>query len=272
MTQTEEVAVAKSEPLPTEEPFRLQLGTFWHWEPTEAFLTEKDLFPRTSYAANLVYIYAKREEIDPQVLVVRANPNDTEKFAQLKGGMRTREDAWKTIIGRFHPFRYLDEKGNGLLDQHLLDAALEEGWEESGIDFAEMAEEFLSSLKRAPVAEYRKKSDRPGSDFHIDRVHFWVTPYLFQPKKEIWGKQKELTCTRYFPLFELPRKYENGAEDEKGERHGAGASMLYSHTRRIVEFLEHPRSASIRWQAGIPDDAGARIRNRFPEFKIPQFS
>lgn len=268
MTQTVEVPGAKSEPLALKEPFRLKLGTFWHWEPTEAFLTDQDLYPDTSYAACLMHIHAERGMV-PQILLVRQNPDDVEKFSQLKGGARTRTDEWKAMIGRFYPFRYLDEKRNGLLDQHLLDTAIEEVWEESGVDFSVMGDEILRSLKRAPVAEYRKESYRPGSIYHVDRVHFWITPFCFKPDKTIWSKQKELTCTRYFPLFELPRAHENGAEDEKGERHGAGASMMYSHVKRLIEFLEHPNSAIIRWQAGIPDDAGARIRNRFPEFRIP---
>lgn len=280
-TQAAQAAAPESAPKqePEKEPFYLKVPeTIWHWEPTEAFLTSRDLFPDTSYTASLVYIYAK-PGIIPRVLLVRGNPNDPEKFAQHKGPARTRSDEWKATTGRFWPFRYIDEEGNGLLDHHLLDTGIEECWEESGIDFSSMDEDILKSLKRAPVAEYRELSRRPPNKYHIIRVHFWITPHFFKPKKEVWSKQKELTCTRFFPLVGLPVKHGNGARnergiiprDEKGNVTDAGASMMFVHVKRLVEFFEDPRSEEIRWQSGIPDDIGERIRKRFPDYNIPSF-
>lgn len=283
MTQTEQASAPESvstEEPPKKEPFYLKVPeTIWHWEPTEAFLTEKELFPDTAYTACLMYIYAKRGII-PRILLVRGNPNDPEKFTQLKGGARTRTDEWKAIIGRFYPFRYIDEEGKGLLDHHLLDTKIEECWEESGIDFSNVGEDIFQSLKRAPVAEYRDWSYRPPHRYHIVRVHFWVTPYFFKPNKEVWMKQRELTCARFFPLVGLPLKHGNGARNERGiiprDENGnitdVGASMMFIHVKRLIEFLEHPKSESIRWQAGIPDDAGERIRARFPGYNIPRFT
>ena len=247
------------------QPFHLELGTFRHWTPTEEYLEKDQLFPDTSYAASLALIYANRG-IEPEVLLVRQNPDDPERFLQHRGGTRTRSDGWKMPIGRFTPYRYTDDDGNGILDENVWDTVIEEFWEETGIDFRDAGEdeeksrEILQSLKMAPVAEYRMPSKRPPHMFHIDRVHFLVTPECLVPNKEVWKKAIELKEVRRFPLRELPRKDVNGEE----------SSMLYSHVRRLVEFFECKQASSIKWQSGIPDDMGGIIRDRFPEFKIPR--
>ena len=271
MTQTEPLApqgVPKQEPEKEKEEFYLKVpDTVWHWSPTEAYLTQEEFFPRTSYAASLALINAVYG-VSPEILLVRQNENDPEKFTQLRGGTRTRPEGWKMPIGRFYPYRYIGDDGKGLLDNSLWDTVIEEFREETGIDFIAAGENeeenalILESLKRAPVAEYRKFSKRPPSKYHIDRVHFLVAPRRLMSDKNIWKDAVELRDVQYFPLFELPRR----------DLNGEGAEMIYSHVQRLVEFFEHPAAGNVCWQSGISDDAGERIRNRFPDYKIPNKS
>lgn len=283
-TQAAQVAVPDGAPKqePEKERFYLEVPkTLWHLNPTVEYLKSDERFLDTSYAASLVLIHAQRGVV-PEVLLVRQNPNDAEKFLQLSGGPRTRPDSWKMPIGRFYPFRYLDEKKNPIYDHHLWDTVIEEFREETGIDFRyagnsdEESDQILQSLMRSPVVEYRKWSKRPPNRYHIDRVHFFVTSHVFVPDPKVYQKAIELTEVKSFPLHELPRM----------DLNGDGATMLFSHVCRLVEFFElfeneqfceqFPRG---EWERikyfklinGIPDDIGETIRKRFPDYNIPSF-
>lgn len=269
MTQAQQAvapAGAPEEKPKEKEEFYMQVPQmFWHWEPTEEYLESNERFPDTSYAASLALIHANRG-IVPEVLLVRQNPNDAEKFTQHKGPVRTRPDSWKMPIGRFYPFRYLDDEKNSVYDNHLWDTVIEEIREETGIDFRpkddndEEGNTILKSLMRAPVAEYRKRSQRPPHRYHIDRVHFFVTPRVFVPDPKVYKKAIELTEVKFFPLREFPRM----------DLNGDGATMLFSHVHRLVQFFELPKTQDIKWLSGIPEDVSETIRARFPEYDIPR--
>lgn len=230
----------------------LDLGKFWNWQPTRDYLTMDQLFPRTSYSAALMLMHANRG-VEPEVLLVRENPNDAKKILQYRGSPRQRGDNWKLPIGKFDPHR----NEEGTLDKNIFDTLVQEILEETGIDLRsagrdeDESQRIFMSLENAPVLENRILSKRPPSVFHIDRFHFLVTPRRLQPKSSIWKKQIELKDVRFFRLFELPLKDENGE----------GASMMPSHVQRIVEFISIAHKT--RWAAGIPDDAEQRIRSRF---------
>lgn len=244
----------------------LELGVFRHWTPTEVFLMSQDLRRDTSYAAGLVLIYARRG-ITPEILVVRQNENDAEKILQKRDNEppRTRPDSWKCPIGKFTRDRYIDPKTNrGYLDANLWDTFIEECWyEETGIDLAHVGADeeeenvrIWESVKRSPVFEYRMLSKRKGSDYHVDRIHFFVTPRRFEHNPAVWKKQVELRDVRWFPLEELPRR----------DLNGEWATMLRSHVIRIVDFFECPQTNDLKWASGIPDDISERIRKRFLEY------
>ena len=247
-----------------------------NWNPTDAYLTATDFYDDTSYAAGLVAIMTA-PDTEPRIPLVLNNPDDPTKFSQYKGDSYRREIGWKPPIGKFFPFRYVDDRGNATFDASLFDTTIEEWFEEIGIDFRDekgldtgRAEMMLEGLRHAPVFNYCKKSFRQPSIFHIDRIHFWVTPHNLEPDKNVWKKQIELLNVRVFPLFELPHNEMFEIEDKKGERKTVMATTFYSHVARIVDFLEHPNSADILFAAGISKDAGERIRARFSEYKIPR--
>lgn len=206
----------------------------------------------TAYTAGLVLIFANRE-MSPQILLIKENPDDPEKFTQRDGKIHYRTKDWKCPIGRFNPSR--DKEGE--FDSDPWDTVTQEWEEETGASIE------VDRLKRAPLFVYSGPSRRPNAEILVERISFLVTPHCPEIDLEKALKQQELTDVQLFDLTDMP----NGTDPS-----GNSAKVKFSHVRRIVEFLEAPQSESIKWQAGIPDDVTIKIRENFLDYNFPRFN